>query len=210
MTRQIVTALALMFASTAHAAVDISIREIGLAHVCKGGEQDGSVCDHQDDAACPGGSCVLKLGAGPKFKGVITVVSQDAPTNFWGDPLNPQSGSISVTLQLKGRFGDVKNPILAVTFQPNDIPNNVLNYPPNSSRQSQPMDENAIVALPASGGILSRPFTFDGQLNALYNAAPERLPVIVMFSKPTVTDNTQNGMPSVFSAKVLGFFMDPN
>ena len=209
MKRQVMTALAVMLVGTAHAAVDISIREIGLAHVCKGGSSDGSVCDHTDPNACPDGSCVLKLGAGPKFKGVITVVAQDDPTNFWGDPLG-QSASISVTLQVKGRFGDVKNPIFAATFQPNDIPINVLNYPPASGRSSQPMDETAIVLLPTSGGILSRPFTFDGQLNALFNAAPERLPVIVAFSKPIVTDNTANAMPSVFSAKVLGFFMDPN
>jgi len=210
MFRSAMTALAVMsLVSAAHAAVDISIREIGLAHVCKGGQSDGSVCDHQDPAACPGGSCVLKLGAGPKFKGVLTVVSQDDPTNFWGDPLG-QSPSIAVTLQVKGRFGDVKNPIFAATFQPNDIPNNVLNYPPNSNRDSQTMDESTIVQLPVTGGILSRPFTFNGALNLLFNAAPERLPVIVMFSKPIVTDNTSNSMPSVFSAKVLGFFMDPN
>jgi len=209
MKRQIMTALAVIIASTAQAAVDISIREIGLAHVCKGGTADGSVCDHQDPGACPGGTCVLKLGAGPKFKGVLTVVSQDAPTNFWGDAL-VQAPSIAVTLQVKGRFGDVKNPIFAATFQPNDIPNNVLNYPPASSRDSQQMDESTIVQLPVTGGILSRPFTFDGQLNVLFNADPARLPVIVMFSKPTVTDNTSNEMPSVFQAKVLGFFMDPN
>jgi hypothetical protein len=209
MKRQIMTALAVIIASTAQAAVDISIREIGLAHVCKGGTSDGSVCDHQDPNACPGGTCVLKLGAGPKFKGVLTVVSQDAPTNFWGDALN-QAPSIAVTLQVKGRFGDVKNPIFAATFQPNDIPNNVNNYPPGSNRDSQQMDESTIVQLPVTGGILSRPFTFEGQLNALFNADPARLPVIVMFSKPTVTDNTSNDMPSVFQAKVLGFFMDPN
>ena len=202
-------ALALLLGSGAvWAAVDISIREIGLAHVCKGGSLGGSVCDHTDPNACPdGGTCVLKLGAGPKFKGVLTVVSQDNPTNFWGDALN--SPSIAVTLQVKGRFGDVKNPILAASFQPNDIPNNILNYPPTSDRESQTMDESTIVQLPVSGGILSRPFTFEGQLNDLFGATG-RIPVIVAFSKPIVTDNTLNDMPSVFSAKVLGFFMDPS
>jgi hypothetical protein len=198
----------LLGGGSVRAAVDISIRELGLAHVCKRGALDGSVCDHQDPNACPDGACVLKLGVGPKFKGVLTVISQDAPTNFWGDSIfnNP---SIAVTLEVKGRFGDVKNPILAATFQPNDIPNNVLNYPPGSSRDSQTMDEFTIVALPVTGGILSRPFTFEGQLNDLFGATG-RIPVIVMFSKPTVTDNTLNGLPSVFSAKVLGYFMDPS
>jgi hypothetical protein len=199
--------LAPAFDPAPRAAVDISIREIGLAHVCKRGSLDGSVCDHLDPNACPDGECVLKLGIGPKFRGVLTVVSQDNPTNFWGDAFN--APSISVTLQLKGRFGLVKNPILAATFQPNDIPNNVLNYPPGSLRESQTMDESTIVQLPTTGGILSRPFTFNGQLETLFGVTG-RPPIIVGFTKPVVTDNSGNEAPSVFSAKVFGVFMDPN
>jgi hypothetical protein len=56
-----------------------------------------------------------------KTKEDVLKARTNNPTNLWGDALF-NSPNIAVTLQVTGRFADVKNPILAATSSPTTSP----------------------------------------------------------------------------------------
>jgi len=123
-------ALAALAPATVRAAVDCTVREPALRHVCDGGGNDGLVCDPdftnipdpldcrterpaQDDQ-CPNGTCVIDFlsGKGTTFKGVLTVVIDENVSNVNEEPV-AVANVVAVTVLLDlGKLGT-----LAQTYQ---------------------------------------------------------------------------------------------
>lgn len=118
------------------AAVDCTVREPTLPHVCKGGANDGAPCNPvvtgledplicsvsraAEADACAGAKCTIKFvgSRGEPFRGILTILvdenvsrSDDDPDTVNDDPVVPNVIAATVILDL-GRLGT-----LAQTFQ---------------------------------------------------------------------------------------------
>jgi hypothetical protein len=96
---------------SAHGAAQLDFRESRLAHVCKGGDQEGTVCC-LPDPQCGTGTCVVN--ATGKVSGTLTIVVDDDVSQLTGATIAGRHlKALTVIFETKGKTGIV----VAQTFQ---------------------------------------------------------------------------------------------
>jgi hypothetical protein len=122
-------------ASGALAVLGENERQVGLDNVCRKSGNEGDMCNPlNDDADCPGGTCAPALvpaGKPNKFKGTVTIITDEDLSAFDLAHETPPHRATTLILQLKGRFGDVKDPILAQTYQTTGAADTLPLFPDN-------------------------------------------------------------------------------
>jgi hypothetical protein len=112
---------------TAHAAVDCTAREPGLAHVCSGGPNDGLACTPDltgvdpliclsarpaEADGCAGAKCVIKFEDGVKFSAELLIIVDDNVSQPDGDQTIQNAVAVTVVFNFGGKKG-----IIAQTYQ---------------------------------------------------------------------------------------------
>jgi hypothetical protein len=211
----------------AHAAVDCTVREPDLAHVCSGGQNDGLACTpdltNVDDPliclsarpaeanGCLGSKCVIKFEDGAKFSAEMLIIVDDNVSTPEGDQSIQNGVAVTVVFNFGGKKG-----ILAQTYQNlsgtalsalETAPADKFGVPLTeqllrNENQLRPDGKAAIV-----NDLLFRPQDDDlaEALRTMVGATGN--PVIIKVSSVVLSDHT-DGTATTLRMKVKGGFVD--
>jgi hypothetical protein len=219
--RLFVLVIAVFATRPARAAVDCTVREPDLKHVCANGPLAGQTCDpdvsNLDDPlmcslsrpaandSCQGAKCTIDLATNVKFSGTMTIIVDE---NLSQPSDDQTSNRVAVTVLLDlGRAG-----LLTQTYQtlgdPTSAPSDTFGVTLSEQtlrNQALPRPDGSAAAV---NDLLYRPQDDElaAALRALFGATGT--PVITKVSKVTLSDRP-DGLGTVLRVKVKGGFVQP-
>jgi hypothetical protein len=219
--RLVVLVIGLFATCLAHAAVDCTVREPDVKHVCASGPLAGQVCDpdvsNLEDPlmcstsrpavndSCQGAKCTIDLAKDAKFSGTMTLIVDENVSQVSDDQT---SNGVAVTVLLD--LG--KDRLLTQTYQtladPTVAPSDTFGV----TLGEQTLRNQALLRpdgkAAALNDLLYRPQDTElaAALRALFSATGT--PVITKVSKVTLSDRP-DGLGTVLRVKIKGGFVQP-
>ena len=228
--RYMLTVALLAAPLTAHAAVDCTVREPDLAHVCAGGPNAGQACTPDlsglsgdqtliclsarpaEADACLGAKCVIKFEDGMKFSAEMLIIVDDNVSQPDEEQLVQNAVAVTVVFNFGGKKG-----IIAQTYQNlSGADLDSLSNPP-ADKFGVPLTEqllrNEALLRPDGKAAIVNDMLFRPQDDDLAQAIRTMVgalgnPIIIKVSSVILSDHT-DGTATTLRMKVKGGFVLP-